>query len=107
MNAADKCKVIDALLYIIDPYRAETMKRYLSEVPKNKELTEKVCNLADGIETLGLTAEQKETVDNFMQASQELQDLQLSVIYIAGMVDALVLLKDQGMLDRIIKYMLL
>ena len=39
------------------------MKRYFPEIGKNRELTEKSCELADQVEALELSDGQKQTVD--------------------------------------------
>ena len=105
MQDADKKKICDALVYLIDPYRIEAMQRYLPEIPKNKMLMEKSCDLADQVEALALGKEQKDTINKLLATMEDLHDTKLSVIYTAGLIDGLVFLKYQGLLDKVFKYM--
>ena len=41
----EKRKILEALIYLMEPYRIEAMQRYLSEIPKNRELTRKIFTI--------------------------------------------------------------
>lgn len=105
MKDEEKKKILEALIYLMEPYRMEAMQRYLSEIPKNKELTRKICDLADEIVCQQLKPEQKDIFDELMATMQDLHDVQLSALYTAGIIDGLVFLKDQGLLDKVIAAM--
>lgn len=98
----EKRKILEAMIYLMEPYRMEAMQRYLSEIPKNKELTRKICDLADEIVCQQLNNEQKALFDELMATMQDLHDVQLSALYTAGIIDSLVFFKDQGLLDKVL-----
>lgn len=98
----EKRKILEALIYLMEPYRIEAMQRYLSEIPKNRELTRKICDLADTLVCQQLNQEQKALFNDLMATMQDLHDVQLSAIYTAGIIDGVVFLKDQGLLDKVI-----
>lgn len=102
MKDEEKRKILEAMIYLMEPYRMEAMQRYLSEIPRNKELTRKMCDLADELVCQQLNPEQKTLFDELMATMQDLHDIQLSALYTAGIIDGLVFLKDQGLLDKVI-----
>lgn len=105
MKDEEKRKILEALIYLMEPYRMEAMQRYLSEIPKNRELTRKMCDLADELVCQQLDQEQKALFDDLMATMQDLHDIQLSTLYTAGIIDGLVFLKDQGLLDKVLASM--
>ncbi len=98
----EKRKILEALIYLMEPYRMEAMQRYLSEIPRNRELTRKMCDIADELVCQQLNQEQKALFDDLMATMQDLHDIQLSVLYTAGIIDSLVFIKDQGLLDKVL-----
>lgn len=102
MKDEEKRKILEALIYLMEPYRMEAMQRYLSEIPKNRELTRKICDLADTLVCQHLNLEQKALFDELMATMQDLHEVQLSTLYTAGIIDSLVFIKDQGLLDKVL-----
>lgn len=101
MKDEEKRKILEALIYLMEPYRMEAMQRYLPEIPKNKELTRKICDIADELVNM-LNQDQKDIFDDLMATMQDLHDVQLSALYTAGIIDSLVFIKDQGLLDKVL-----
>lgn len=97
----EKRKILEALIYLMEPYRMEAMQRYLSEIPRNRELTRKMCDIADELVNI-LNQDQKDIFDDLMVTMQDLHDVQLSAIYTAGIIDSLVFFKEQGLLDKVL-----
>ena len=97
MKDEEKKKICETMIYLMDPYRIEAMKRYFPGIGKNRELTEKSCEeLSDG---------QKQTVDKLMATMEDLHDTQLSIIYAAGIIDGLVFIKERSLLDKVFQCM--
>ena len=101
----EKRKICETMIYLMDPYRIEAMKRYFPETGRNKALTNKSCELADQVEALELTDGQKQIVDKLMATMEDLHDTQLSIIYAAGIIDSLVFIKERGLLDKVFRGM--
>lgn len=97
----EKRKILEALIYLMEPHRMEAMQRYLSEIPRNRELTRKMCDIADELVNI-LNQDQKDIFDDLMVTMQDLHDVQLSAIYTAGIIDSLVFFKEQGLLDKVL-----
>ena len=76
----EKRKICETMIYLMDPYRIEAMKRYFPEIGRNKALTNKSCELADQVEAL-------------------------AIIYAAGIIDSLVFIKERGLLDKVFRCM--
>ena len=105
MKNEEKKKICETMIYLMDPYRIEAMKRYFPEIGKNRELTEKSCELADQVEALELSDGQKQTIDRLMVTMENLHDTQLSIIYAAGIIDGLIFIKERGLLDKVFQCM--
>ena len=101
MTDVEKQKITDTLLYLAEPYRIQAMRRYFPEINQNKELSERCCKLADQVQKANLSEEDRQTVDDFTCQMQELQDLQLSIMYVAGILDGCTFLQDHGIFQKL------
>lgn len=82
--------------------REQAAMKYVLPYPKRKELMELACTEESRYMEMDLTDEQRQIIDHVLEMREEVSQIDLTMTYLAGMLDSIEFLGQAGFLDTIL-----
>ncbi len=99
MTEKEKAKLDDTLMQLMTEFREKRVKKYDLAKKLYREKMEKACAADADYMLLGLTDNQRQVIDHMLDLRSEAGICELTITYMAGLLDGIVFLKDLGFLD--------
>lgn len=97
MNIDEKMK--DTLWQLATTLRDNAAKKYDATDARYRQLVEAACEAYTAYTALALDERQRVCIDDVLECRQEVNEYQLTMIYLAGLLDGIDFLREGGFLD--------
>jgi len=99
MTEKEKMRLDDLLLQIVTLLREKRMETYdfARDIYQNK--MEKACAADQMYMKMDLSEEQRSVIDELLELRSDAETCELTITYVAGLLDGIVFLRDVGFLD--------
>lgn len=99
MIHTEKEQMENTLLQLATRFREQAFCRYGKDCPKYEKLLQKACEADQSYYAMELTSQQREQIDALLNSRAEASDCELTLTYIAGLLDGIRMLKESGFLE--------
>lgn len=99
MKQTENHDMEDVLLQLAARFREQAFCRYVKNCPEYERLLEISCAADKAYYDMELTDEQRSQIDELLDSRSEASDCELTLTYIAGILDGIMFLRDYGFLD--------
>lgn len=99
MKQTEKTKLEDTLLQLAAKFREQAFCRYVKDWPEYRRLLEISCAADRAYYEMELTDQQREQIDEILNSRSDASDCELTLTYVAGVLDGIIFLRDTGFLD--------
>lgn len=102
MEGTEKRMMEETLLQLATKLREKAFYRYVMDRPAYQELLQAACEAEKGYYDMGLTKEQREQIDRLLEGREEAGEYELTLTYVAGLLDGVAALRELGFLDMFV-----
>lgn len=95
-------KMEKTMFCIATAMREQAAIKYVLPYPKRKELMELACAEESLYMEMELSDEQRKIIDHILEMREEVSQIDLTMTYLAGMLDSIEFLRNGGFLDTIL-----
>ena len=99
MNREEREEIEEMLMQFLTVLRERAGQKYVCCQPGYKRLVEDACDAENRYLALELTKEQRAVIEDMLDKKAEAGECGLTWIYLAGLLDGAVLLRNYGFLD--------
>lgn len=99
MEGAEKRMMEETLLQLAARLREKAFYRYVMDRPGYQERLDIACKAEKSYHDLELTEKQREQVDLLLESREEAEEYELTLTYVAGLLDGIAGLQKLGFLD--------
>lgn len=99
MKQTEKSTLEDTLLQLAARFREQAFCRYVKDCPEYKRLLEIACEADKAYYEMELTDQQRELIDRLLTSRSDASECELTLTYVAGILDGIIFLRDFGFLD--------
>lgn len=99
MEGTERERIEDILLQLMTRCRERAFCRYMQDNAEYKRLLKISCEADKNYYKMELTKQQREQIDFLLNSRLDATDCELTLTYIAGILDGVLLLQRMGFLD--------
>ncbi|MCI9103021.1 MAG: hypothetical protein HFG47_06920 [Lachnospiraceae bacterium] len=99
MERTDKSTIGDTLMQLMTRCREKAFCKYMKDDPEYKRLLKISCEADKNYSNMDLTPEQREQIDFLLNSRTDAGECELTLTYIAGIMDGITFLRHMGFLD--------
>jgi len=99
MTEKEKARLDDTLMQLMTEFRERRVKEHSFAKMIYQEKMEAACAADEDYVLLDLTEEQRQTIDHMLELKFDASVCELTITYVAGLLDGIVFLRDSGFLD--------
>ncbi len=103
MEGMEKGVLEDTLLQLATRLRERAFCRYVKDRLDYKELLQAACEAEKGYCDMELTNEQREQIDLLLESRANAEERELTLTYVAGILDGVAFLRKLGFLDMYVQ----
>ena len=96
----DERKVLeDTVFQLMNALRERTHKKYVAGYGPYRKRVETACRAEQEYRAMGLEEDRRKVMDHVLETRSEVEDCELTLTYVAGILDSLLILRAAGFLD--------
>lgn len=99
MKQEEKDRLEDTVFQFLNVLRERSYSKYVLWQDSYREKVDAACRENARYEKLDLTAEQRAVIEEMLQIRSEVTDCELTLTYMAGLLDCLMFLRRSGLMD--------
>lgn len=99
MRQEEKGRFEDLTFQVLNALRERSYAKYVLGQERYRKKVDAACEQNDKYEHLELTDEQRAVIDRMLQARSDAADCELTLTYMAGLLDGVMFLRRAGLLD--------
>lgn len=99
MKQEEKAQIEDMVFQILNALRERSYAKYVLGQELYRKKVEIACEQNDRYGRMELTNEQREAIDGMLQARSDAADCELTLTYMAGLLDGMMFLRRTGLMD--------
>lgn len=89
----------NTLFQLLNILRERTHKKYVADFGMYRKRVETACAAEQAYRELDLGEEQREVIEQVLETRSDAQDCELTLTYVAGLLDGILFLRTAGFLD--------
>ena len=89
----------NTLFQLMNTLRERTHKKYVADYGTYRKRVETACAAEQEYRDLNLEEGQREVIERVLDARSDAQDCELTLTYVAGLLDSILFLRTAGFLD--------
>ena len=99
MKQEEKALIEDVVFHVLNVLRERSYAKYVLGQELYRKKVEIACEWNDRYEQMELADEQREIIEHMLQARSDAADCELTLTYMAGLLDGVMFLRRAGLLD--------
>lgn len=99
MKQEEKALIEDVVFHVLNVLRERSYAKYVLGQELYRKKVEIACEWNDRYEQMELADEQREIIEHMLQTRSDAADCELTLTYMAGMLDGVMFLRRAGLLD--------